>query len=385
MRHRRSGNHDIGRAAQQVWTRARRGGRAMPQKTLLAYDLPYRPAPVVYYGDEVGIADSAGNKRDTTSPRQVPEWQSEERIGSGPDRHRVVVRRHGPSDRRAVARAGGLRPRIRCSDRRRRRGARRDRVATSRDDARPADEYLALATVAPRGADHDATATPLSEGRAFLGTTTGPSTRVARSRLRPRPTERAARGDTADPGCRPPRRHSPRDSRSAICPFWVTAGARPLSVACGAPGNGALDGIAATTRRRINVSTRPSSTGASVSTWSRSHVARRSHRCLDSPFLRAVAECRHHAARALDCPIDRALPRLRPGIWRTSGTKAACTALRRAGGSIEAARREDVGRSGAARPPPPRRAVRPRRLLRVRRERPGSLRVRRRTFVAAPR
>ena len=59
------GNHDMGRAAMQI--RQQGGGLtgdALLQRVLLGYDLLYllRGAPVVYYGDEVGMIGSGGDK-----------------------------------------------------------------------------------------------------------------------------------------------------------------------------------------------------------------------------------------------------------------------------------------------------------------------------------
>jgi len=45
-----------------------------------------RGAPTVYYGDEVGMIGSGGDKaaREDMFPTQVPEWQTEPRVGSPP-------------------------------------------------------------------------------------------------------------------------------------------------------------------------------------------------------------------------------------------------------------------------------------------------------------
>jgi alpha-amylase len=83
------GNHDMGRAAMQI--RQQGGGltgTALLTRVLLGYDLLYflRGAPVVYYGDEVGMMGSGGDKaaRQDMFPTQVPDWQTEERVGSPP-------------------------------------------------------------------------------------------------------------------------------------------------------------------------------------------------------------------------------------------------------------------------------------------------------------
>ena len=97
-----------GRAALQV--QRRRGARAAPllaARCCSAYDLLYllRGAPVVYYGDEVGIVGSGGDKeaRQDMFPTQVAEWQTQERVGSAADRQRLVVRRRRPPGRGAAA------------------------------------------------------------------------------------------------------------------------------------------------------------------------------------------------------------------------------------------------------------------------------------------
>jgi Alpha amylase, catalytic domain len=82
------GNHDMGRAAQQIRSRMQPDDGALLQRTLLGYDLLYvlRGAPVVYYGDEVGMIGSGGDKaaREDMFPTQVEDWQTEPRVGSAP-------------------------------------------------------------------------------------------------------------------------------------------------------------------------------------------------------------------------------------------------------------------------------------------------------------
>jgi hypothetical protein len=83
------GNHDMGRAARMIKDRS--GGKAgaeLLRRVQLGYSLMYllRGAPVVYYGDEVGIVGSGGDKeaRQDLFPTQVRGWRTEERVGSGP-------------------------------------------------------------------------------------------------------------------------------------------------------------------------------------------------------------------------------------------------------------------------------------------------------------
>ena len=83
------GNHDMGRAAQQVRSRAAGAGASeLLRRVLLAHDLLYllRGAPVVFYGDEVGMIGAGGDKaaRQDMFPTAVADWRTEERVGSTP-------------------------------------------------------------------------------------------------------------------------------------------------------------------------------------------------------------------------------------------------------------------------------------------------------------
>jgi glycosidase len=82
------GNHDMGRGAEQV--REHSGGASgdeLLRRVLLGYDVLYllRGAPVVMYGDEVGML-GGGDKaaRQDMFPTQVPDWRTQERVGSPP-------------------------------------------------------------------------------------------------------------------------------------------------------------------------------------------------------------------------------------------------------------------------------------------------------------
>lgn len=84
------GNHDMGRAAQQIRAKAGASISAdeLLKRDLLAHDMLFllRGAPVVYYGDEVGMMGSGGDKqaRQDMFPTQVTEWKTEQRVGSPP-------------------------------------------------------------------------------------------------------------------------------------------------------------------------------------------------------------------------------------------------------------------------------------------------------------
>ncbi len=83
------GNHDMGRAAYEIETQGfGLTGVALLQHLELGYDLLYlmRGAPVVMYGDEVGMIGSGGDQqaRQDMFPTQVTDWQTQPRAGSPP-------------------------------------------------------------------------------------------------------------------------------------------------------------------------------------------------------------------------------------------------------------------------------------------------------------
>jgi glycosidase len=83
------GNHDMGRAAQQILSRAPGlAGDALLRHVELGWDLLYllRGAPVVQWGDEVGMVGSGGDKaaREDMFPTQVSDWRKETRVGGPP-------------------------------------------------------------------------------------------------------------------------------------------------------------------------------------------------------------------------------------------------------------------------------------------------------------
>jgi glycosidase len=81
------GNHDMGRAALQLKQHGASDAELL-QRLLLGYDVLYllRGAPAVYYGDEVGMIGTGGDKeaRQDMFPTQVDEWKSQPRVGSPP-------------------------------------------------------------------------------------------------------------------------------------------------------------------------------------------------------------------------------------------------------------------------------------------------------------
>ncbi|MBA3381204.1 MAG: hypothetical protein H0T97_04965 [Actinobacteria bacterium] len=82
------GNHDVGRAALKIKEQGGGEGGELLKRDLLGHSLLYllRGAPVVYYGDEVGIIGRGGDKaaRQDLFRTAVPEWRTEERVGSAP-------------------------------------------------------------------------------------------------------------------------------------------------------------------------------------------------------------------------------------------------------------------------------------------------------------
>ncbi|HEU5212902.1 MAG TPA: alpha-amylase family glycosyl hydrolase [Gaiellaceae bacterium] len=81
------GNATIGRAAQQLRARSSGAGDLL-KRDLLAHDLLFllRGAPVVEYGDEVGMIGSGGGAAagQDMFPTQVAGWRTEDRVGSPP-------------------------------------------------------------------------------------------------------------------------------------------------------------------------------------------------------------------------------------------------------------------------------------------------------------
>jgi glycosidase len=83
------GNHDMGRAAQQITTQAPGlSGAALLKHVELGWDLLYllRGAPVVQWGDEVGMIGTGGDQaaRQDMFPTQVSDWQTQTRVGEPP-------------------------------------------------------------------------------------------------------------------------------------------------------------------------------------------------------------------------------------------------------------------------------------------------------------
>ena len=82
------GNHDAGRAALLIKQQTGATGAELERRVILGHALLYflRGAPVVYYGDEVGMIGRGGDKaaRQDMFPTKVAEWQTEERVAGPP-------------------------------------------------------------------------------------------------------------------------------------------------------------------------------------------------------------------------------------------------------------------------------------------------------------
>ena len=179
------GNHDMGRAAALIRSRSGVSGTAWLRRVLLAHDLLYllRGAPVVLYGDEVGLAGTGGDKaaRQDLFPTQVREWQTEERVGSSPigGRSSFDVAAHPVAAR--LKTLGALRdahPALSTGSSVVRRAA-GGVLAISRIDAAGRREYLAAFNAGTAPARITVrTATPRSLWRAVLGTGSSTSTAI---------------------------------------------------------------------------------------------------------------------------------------------------------------------------------------------------------------
>ena len=235
------GNHDVGRAAQQVQSLGAGSGGPLLQRTLLAYDLLYllRGAPVVYYGDEFGIVGRGGDKeaRQDLFPTQVAEWQTQERVGSPPVGTGSSFDQPENPIATRLRQLGRLRAEnaVLSTGATIVRRASRTSLAVSRIDAAGKREYLALFNAGGSPARMTiATATPQAEWTRLLGTTTpASSTRTGALTVtvpayssallqatRPIPAVRATK----------PVLKVARDSLSSLVRLSATAGARPVAI-----------------------------------------------------------------------------------------------------------------------------------------------------------
>jgi glycosidase len=175
------GNHDVGHAALKVREQGGAGPERLP-RVLLAHSLLYllRGAPVVYYGDEVGIVGRGGDKqaRQDLFPTQVREWQGEERVGSPPigTGSSFDVARHPVAEHlRALGALRDAHPALSTGASVVRR-AERNVLAVSRIDRDGRREYVAAFNAGAEPVRITvATATPSSSWTPLLGTAARPA------------------------------------------------------------------------------------------------------------------------------------------------------------------------------------------------------------------
>jgi glycosidase len=235
------GNHDMGRAALKI-----REAGAPPaellRRDLLGHDLLYllRGAPVVYYGDEVGIIGSGGDKqaRQDLFPTEVAQWRTDPRVGAPPigtgssfdsvdhpvgERLRALAMLR---DRHPALSTGASIVRY----------AQRGVLAVSRIDAAARREYLAVFNAGTAAATVTLpTGTPSSSWTVLLGgIAASRSGADGRLRLAVPPLQSVLLEADAALPARAPARPGLRVGPDDLTDFWrvsATAGPGPVSVA----------------------------------------------------------------------------------------------------------------------------------------------------------
>jgi glycosidase len=175
------GNHDVGRAALNILAAGAPRARLL-ERVLLGHSLLYllRGAPVVYYGDEVGIVGGGGDKaaRQDLFATRVREWQTQIRIGSGSIGTRSSFELVNHPISRHLRRLATLRDRHAAlsTGASHVRGAARTWLAVSRVDQQTRLEYLALFNNSRRPVRvRVSTGTPSTRWSPLLGTKARPS------------------------------------------------------------------------------------------------------------------------------------------------------------------------------------------------------------------
>jgi len=182
------GNHDMGRAAFQIIQHGARQDAKLLSRIELGYDLMYllRGAPVVYYGDEVGMIGTGGDQqaRQDMFPTQVADWKTQPRVGSPPIGNGSSFDVTNPieDELRSLASLRDAHPALAT-------GATIPRLASkslyvvSRIDRTARREYVVAFNSATSGAKVQiSTSTPASSWTRLLGQT-GPLTSAATGRL----------------------------------------------------------------------------------------------------------------------------------------------------------------------------------------------------------
>jgi glycosidase len=238
------GNTETGRTGAVIRARSAPslGAAGLLRRVLLAYDLLYllRGAPVVSYGDEVGMAGiGAGDAiRQDMFPTQVPGWKTEERVGAGPIGNGSSFDQGANPIAQRLRALGKLRNDVPALST----GATFTRLAegsvlaVSRIDAGDRREYLALFNASTIPATVDVpTSTPASSWTAVLGAGTATSTgRGVMTVTVPAVSSLLLRAEAHLP-VRPPVVRKLTVARDAATGLWeVTAGtgaSGPVSVA----------------------------------------------------------------------------------------------------------------------------------------------------------
>jgi hypothetical protein len=338
------GNHDAGRAALLVSRQTGATGAELTARVNLGHALLFllRGAPVVYYGDEVGMIGRGGDKaaRQDMFPTQVAEWRSEPRVGSPPigtgSSFDVDLAAHPVAAR--LRELGGLRTRFPALST----GGSTVRLArdavlvVSRFDAAERHEYVALFNASETGQTASfATATPSSTWTQWLGQGSRRPTSDAAGRLSVQlqpleavllrseapcpPAARRASPSASAPIPTPTSGFSPQVSRPPIPP--------PSPSPSGRRARGRGGGSPSTTARPIaRISTRGTTRAAAASTPWRSCAP-------------ATAPSRPLASRRSCRDADRAR-RGRPGAgpaFRLSRQTVSASCLRFGSGSTRSA------------------------------------------------
>jgi glycosidase len=177
------GNHDIGRSALNILAVGAPRARLL-DRVLLGHSLLYllRGAPVVYYGDEIGIIGTGGDRgaRQDLFPTGVRDWQTDARVASRPIGTRSsfdVVNHPVGRHLRSLATLRDRHPTLATGASVVRR-ATRNSLAVSRIDTAGRREYLALFNNSRRALRLTVrTATRSSRWQPLLGTRSRPTSR----------------------------------------------------------------------------------------------------------------------------------------------------------------------------------------------------------------
>ncbi|MEJ7792011.1 MAG: alpha-amylase family glycosyl hydrolase [Gaiellaceae bacterium] len=234
------GNHDIGRAAQQIASQSGTTGAALLARVQLGNDLLYllRGAPVVLYGDEIGIIGRGGDKaaRQDLFPTQVAEWRTQTRVGSAPIGTGSSFDAKSPIAARlqTLATLRDAHPAL-STGASIVRHAVRNVLVVSRIDADARHEYVTAFNSGTTVAKITiATATPSSPWTPLLGTRTATTDSAGRATITLPPlSSLLLRADTKLTATKPtaPSVSAAADDLTDYVRLTATAGRRPISVA----------------------------------------------------------------------------------------------------------------------------------------------------------